>query len=45
MAETAEESTLGVWSQLWEGAETPLDAIKQQLLAVYTALFQAEPLM
>ena len=37
------KSALGIWSQLWKGAETP---VEQQLLAVYTGIYlQVEPLM
>lgn len=46
MVETTEGvRALGVWSQLLKGAETQHSPIEQQLLAVYTALLQVEPLM
>ena len=45
MAETAEESTRRSLVPALGRGRNPLDPIKQQLLAVYTALLQAEPLM
>lgn len=38
-----ERVPLGFWSQLWKGAETPYNLIRQQLLAVYSALLQVQP--
>lgn len=45
MAETAEESTRRSLVLGLGGGRNPLDPIDEQLLAVYTALLQVEPLM